>query len=267
MIISSPRNPHFVALRKLDQRRQRQLQGRFVAEGLQLLHMALAAGWQAQEVFYCPGSFTGPTAPDLLQRFSNNNARLYEVSEPLLRTLSGRDAPQGLVVTFALPQTTLADIRLPAQPLVLVLDRPRDPGNLGTLLRTADAVGACAALILPPCVDPLDPKALRASMGSYFNLPVVQVESTRLLLAWLQQQGLPLYGADTRGQRWTEQDWTGGLALTLGNEAQGLDEALAGQCERLVSLPLYGRAESLNVAVAGGVLMYAWRAVNPCANS
>lgn len=263
MIISSPRNPHIVALRKLDQRRQRQRQGRFAAEGLQLLHMALAAGWQAQELFYCPACFTGPTAPELLQGFSVGEARLHEVSEPLLRALSGRDAPQGLLVTFALPQTTLADIRLPEQPLVLVLDRARDPGNLGTLLRTADAVGASAALLLPPCVDPLDPKALRASMGSYFNLPVVQVESTGMLLAWLQQQGLPLYGADARGRRWTELDWAGGRALALGNEAQGLDEALASHCERLVGLPLYGRAESLNVAVAGGILMYAWRSANP----
>ena len=264
MIITSLRNPQIVALRKLGQRRQRRLQGRFAAEGLQALHMALATGWQAQEVFYCPARFTGPAAPELLQRFEAGGARLYEVSEPLLQTLSNRDSSQGLVVTFPLPQTTLADLRMTAQPLLLLLDRLRDPGNLGSLLRTADAVGASAVLLLPPCVDPFDPKVLRASMGSLFSLPVVQVESVPTLLTWLQEQGLPLCGADAaRGQLWTELDWRGGLALALGNEAQGLDDRLAARCERLAMLPLRGRAESLNVAVAGGVLMYAWRAANP----
>ena len=101
-------------------------------------------------------------------------------------------------------------------------------------------------------------------MGSLFSLPVVQVESVPTLLTWLQEQGLPLCGADAaRGQLWTELDWRGGLALALGNEAQGLDDRLAARCERLAMLPLRGRAESLNVAVAGGVLMYAWRAANP----
>ena len=159
MIITSLRNPQIVALRKLGQRRQRRLQGRFAAEGLQALHMALATGWQAQEVFYCPARFTGPAAPELLQRFEAGGARLYEVSESLLQTLSERDNSQGLVVTFPLPQTTLADLSLPAQPLLLLLDRLRDPGNLGSLLRTADAVGASAAYCCSrPASIPATPK-------------------------------------------------------------------------------------------------------------
>ena len=266
MIITSLRNPRIVALRKLDQRRQRRLQGRFVAEGLQALHMALEAGWRAQEVYHCPACFNGPAAEELLKRFIAGGARPTEVSEYVMQALSQREAPQGLVATMALPRTTLADLQLPQRPLVLLLDRLRDPGNMGTLLRTADAVGASAVLLLPPCVDPYDPKVLRASMGSLFNLPVVTLDSLATLTPWLKDGGLPLLGADAlRGQAWTELAWQGGLALALGNEAEGLQEALLERCAQLVALPVHGRAESLNVAVAGGVLMYAWRAANPAA--
>ena len=264
VLITSLRNPRIVALRKLTQRRQRRRQRRFVAEGLQALHMALAAGWCAQEVYHCPACFNGPAAMQLVQRFSAGGARLIEVSEHVMQALSEREAPQGVVATFALPQASLTALQLRRPALVLLLDRLRDPGNMGALLRTADAVGAGAVLLLPPCVDPTDPKVLRAGMGSFFSLPVITVDSRPTLLAWLKQQGLPLIGAEAEGgQIWTEVDWRGGLALALGNEAQGLDEMLAAECGRLAALPLHGLAESLNVAVAGGVLMYAWRAANP----
>ncbi len=263
MIISSLRNPRIVALRKLGRRRQRIQQGRFVAEGLQALHMAFEAGREPQELYHCPALFNSPAAATLLERFRDGGAWPVEVSEHVMRALSEREEPQGLVATFALPQTTLADIQLPPCPLLLLLDRLRDPGNLGTLLRTADAVGASAVLLLPPCVDPLDPKVVRASMGSCFSLPVVTVDSLEALLVWLREQGLPLFAGDAAGQLWTELDWRGGLALALGNEAEGLDDTLTAQCRHLAALPQQGRAESLNVAVAGGVLMYAWRAANP----
>ncbi len=263
VIITSLRNPRIVALRKLGRRRQRLLQRCFLAEGLQALHMAQEAGWKPQELYYCPSLFNSPAAADLLGRFREGGVRPVEVSEHVMRGLSEREEPQGLVATFALPQTALADIQLSPDPLVLLLDRLRDPGNLGTLLRTADAVGASAVLLLPPCVDPLDPKVVRASMGSCFSLPVVTVDSPEALPAWLRQQGLPLYGGDAGGQLWTALDWRGGMALALGNEAEGLDEALTARCDFLAALPQQGRAESLNVAVAGGVLMYTWRAANP----
>lgn len=263
MIITSLRNPRIVALRKLGRRRQRLLQGRFLAEGLQALHVAQEAGWSPLELYHCPALFRSPAAAELLGRFRDGGAWPVEVNEHVMRALSEREEPQGLVAAFALPQTALADIQLPTDPLVLLLDRLRDPGNLGTLLRTADAVGAGAVLLLPPCVDPFDPKVLRASMGSCFSLPVVTVDSTEALLTWLRKRGLPVYGGDAAGQLWTALDWRGGLALALGNEAEGLDGALASHCDQLAALPQQGRAESLNVAVAGGVLMYAWRAANP----
>ena len=148
LVITSLRNPRVVAARKLSQRKQRQEQNCFLVEGLQLLYMALDAGYPPLECFYCEADFTGSSAPDLLTRFDQAGAALIPVSAEVIQSLSQRDTSQGLAASFALPETNLELITLAPNSLVLVLDRLRDPGNLGTLLRTADAVGAGAALLL-----------------------------------------------------------------------------------------------------------------------
>lgn len=262
-IITSTRNPRIVDARKLDQRKHRQEQGRFSVEGLQLLGMALEGGYAPLEVFYCPTLFTGQTAPALLKQFRQAGAQLVEVSAEVLRALSERDTPQGIFVTFRLPDVELDSLRLHGHDLVIVLDRLRDPGNVGTILRTADAVGAGAVMMLAPGVDVYDPKTVRASMGSLFNLPVIQTDDVGALFQYLSDSGLRVIGADAaRGQVWTQVNWRGGAALVLGSEAQGLSDDLAPYISDWAALPIYGRADSLNVAVAGGVLMYAWAAAN-----
>ena len=255
--------PRIVETRKLSHRKHRRQQGRFAVEGLQLLHMALDADYQPLEVFYCEALFTGETAPALLARSQQTDANLIAVSPDVLHTLSDRDTPQGIFATFALPDTTLESIHPGDDPLVIVLDRLRDPGNIGTILRTADAAGASAVILLTPGADLFDPKTVRASMGSLFNLSLAQVNAVETLFAWMKLHHLRVIGADaTHGQRWTALDWGGGVALVLGNEAQGLSDDLYPDITQWAALPIHGKAESLNVAVAAGVLMYAWVAAN-----
>lgn len=258
-IITSTGNPRVVEARKLDQRKHRQQQGRFLVEGLQLIHMALDAGLRPLEVFFCRALFAGPEAPALMERFHAIGAALQPVSVNVMQALSDRDTPQGLVAAFALYNTPLDALTLAGSELVVVLDRLQDPGNLGTLLRTADAAGAAAVIVVTPAADPFDPRTVRASMGSLFNLPVVVADDAPGLCAWLRGRGLRLIGADARrGVEWARRDWRGGAALLLGNEARGLSDDLAAGVAEWVSLPIVGRADSLNVAVAGGVLMYTW---------
>ncbi|MBZ0296283.1 MAG: RNA methyltransferase [Anaerolineae bacterium] len=262
-IITSTRNPRVVEARKLSQRKHRQQQGRFLVEGLQLLHMALDGGQQPQDVFYCEALFTGSEAPALLDRFTDAGATVIAVAEDVLRALSDRDTPQGIVATFTLAPPELDAVTLQGDELIIVLDRLQDPGNLGTILRTADAAGAAAVVLLTPSTDPYDPKTVRASMGSLFNLPVIQVDDPSMLFDWLQRNGLRPVGADAhQGVRWTAYDWRNGLALVLGNEARGLSDDVQAHIHDWVHLPVIGKADSLNVAIAGGVLMYAWVAVN-----
>jgi TrmH family RNA methyltransferase len=245
--ITSTGNRRIVEARKLDQRKHRQRQGRFLVEGLQILHMGLDAGARPTEVFFCS------------ERFRLTGADLVPVSERVMRSLSERDTPQGLAAAFELFETELEAITPTHPDLIVVLDRLQDPGNIGTIIRTADAVGAGAVVLIEPCVDPFDPKTVRGSMGSLFNVPLVRTDQIPALFEWLATNELHAVGADAhQGEAWDSALWDGSVALVLGNEAQGLSEDVRPHIERWARLPIRGRAESLNVAVAGGVLMYSW---------
>lgn len=258
-VITSTSNPRVVEARKLGQRKYRQAAGLFLVEGLQLLHMALDSGATSHEVFYCPEQFIGSEAAALLERFRQGGAVLQRVSARVMEALSEREEPQGIVATFHLVRPSLESLRLSGHGLVMVLDRLQDPGNLGTLIRTADAVGAAAIILVEPCVDPFDPKTVRGSMGSLFNVPVISTKDVAGLFGWLRSCGLRPVGADPHlGETWGAGLWRGGVALVLGNEARGLSDDVAEQIDAWARLPIVGKAESLNVAVAGGVLMYAW---------
>ena len=261
--VTSTRNPRIVEARKLDQRKHRREQGRFLVEGLQIIHMALDAEARPVEVFFCEQQFDGPEAPALMERFRQTGAPLAAVAPNVMQALSERDAPQGIVATFALFETSLDSIRVSDRDLVVVLDRLQDPGNLGTLIRTADAVGASAVVLIEPCVDPFDIKTVRGSMGSLFNVPLAHASDVHALFQALKRAGLRAVGADARlGADYGRDALHGGVALTLGNEARGLSDDVREHIDAWARLPIVGKAESLNVAVAGGVLMYAWLQAN-----
>jgi len=277
--IRSVRNRTLVEARKLSQRKHRVRQDRFLVEGLQLLGMAVdrirtdAAGDREARVvpvdlFYCEELFVGETASRLLGALTEAGAKPIPAAPHVLETLSERDVSQGLAATFemgALEASVdeIADLQRDGATLIVVLDRLQDPGNLGTLIRTADAVGADAVVLLEPTVDPFDPKTVRATMGSLFAIPIARTEDPAALRSEFDRAGCPVIGADAGGlSAWEEGVLEGSIALVLGNEARGLSPDVRTIVERTVGLPLRGGAESLNVAIAGGVLMYEWLRVN-----
>ncbi len=256
--ITSRQNRRIVEARKLAEKKHRQQQGRFMVEGIKLLEMALRAGMPAREVFICREQLAD-TAGSLLDQLEANCATLVAVTPEVIQSLAERDAAEGIVAIFDLFETALAELHIDKQALVLVLDRLQDPGNLGTLIRTADAVGAAAVVLVEPCVDPFDPKVVRGSMGSLFSVPLVRTGNVPGLFDWLHTQGLVAIGADAHnGIDWGTGLWAKRVALVLGNEARGLSADVSVQIDAWARLPIAGKAESLNVAVAGGVLMYAW---------
>lgn len=263
IVLTSVHNQRVVNARKLRQRKHRQRQGRFLVEDLALLQMALNAGAQPVEVFYCEGLLAGYEAQALLNRFQRTSAEAMAVSPRVMKTLSEREVPQGIVATFSLFEFVLQELALTGSELVVVVDRLQDPGNLGTLIRTADAVGAAAVVLIEPCVDPFDPKTVRGTMGSIFHLPLIRTSDVQSLFSYLDVRGLRLVGTDAqRGNMWGKGLWQGGVALILGNETRGLSDDVRPLVEEWAHLPIVGKAESLNVAVAGGVLMYAWLRAN-----
>ncbi len=285
-MITSTKNPRIVDARKLTQRKHRLRQNRFLVEGLQLLTMAVqTAAAQSSighkinplEVFYSEELFAGETAARLLSQLTQAGATPIAVAPHVLDSMSARDTAQGLIATFALSKLegSLNELAAHINPLgrprasesaklLLILDQLQDPGNLGTLIRTADAVGAGGVLLLEPCVDPFDPKTVRGSMGSLFTVPFVRTAKLDQVFASLSAWGYRPVGADAaRGRPFWLSDVLGGsVALVLGNEARGLSSELHQFLADYVALPLQGQAESLNVAVAGGVLMYEWLRVN-----
>ncbi|MBN1261702.1 MAG: RNA methyltransferase [Anaerolineae bacterium] len=258
-MITSVHNRRVIEARKLTQRKYRQAQGRFLVEGYQLLHLALDSGIHPVEVFYCPRRMKGQEAISLLQRFGNTGAQIVAVSEVVIDTLSQREGPQGIIAAFTPFDVSLEALTLRRESLILVLDRPQSPGNIGTLIRTADAVGAAAVILIEPCADVFDPRAVRGSMGALFTVPLVRVSDVRIVCHWLRRQSVRLVGADPgQGCAWGQGLWQGSVALILGNEARGLSGDICSEIEAWARLPIVGQADSLNVAVAGGVLMYAW---------
>ncbi len=263
-VIESTRNSRVVDAVKLGQRKHRRRQERFLVEGLQLIGMGLEQrqqrGARPLEAFVCREQLRGEAGLRLLRGVEEAGVTPHEVTPLVMERLAEREEPQGLVVTFAL----MEEGEVPAPPesssgLVFVLDRLQDPGNLGTLIRTADAVGAAAVVLLEPSVDAFDPKTVGASMGSIFSVPLVRVEDTEELGTALA--GWSIVGADSRqgDVAWEGDALDGSVALALGNEARGLSDDLRALVTRWVRLPVTGAAESLNVAVAGGVLAYEWR--------
>ncbi len=252
-----------VEARKLRQRKHRQRQGRFLVDDLSILQMALEAGAQPIEIFYCESRLADPEAAAMLEFFRTTDAEMIAVSPQVMGTLCERDTPLGAVATFSLFEASLQTLNVSEGSLIVVLDRLQDPGNLGTIIRTSDAVGAAAMILIEPCVDPFDPKSVRSTMGSLFNLPLVRTSDVSGLFAWFQEKGLNVVGSDARrGRIWGDNLWTGGVTLVLGNETRGLSSDVRPHVEAWARLPIVGKAESLNVAVAGSVLMYAWLRAN-----
>ncbi len=275
--IRSTGNPRIVELRKLSQRKHRRKQNRFATEGLQILRAAVeaiatsdgSARVRPLEVFYCEDLFTSETAPDILASLRDAGAEPVPVTEAVLETASRRVHSQGLVATFAAEPMAPALSAWPAPAtdrpaLYLLVDRPQYPGNVGTLIRTADAVGASGMLLVAPSADPLDPSAIRASMGSVFSVPIASVSSLDDLAAWSAGSRLRWVAADVDAGEciWDTEALQGAVGLILGNEAEGPQPDLRALADRTVHLPQRGRADSLNVAVAGGVLMYEWLQAN-----
>lgn len=271
-LITSTGNPRVVQARKLAQRKHRIRQDRFAAEGLQVLRMALEAleSDAAQrirplEVFFCEEAFTSDTAPQLVRGLTQAGAQAFPVATHVLEALSSRELSQGLVAVFEMSSMihslTQLRKRAPRTPrLVLVLDRPQYPGNVGTLIRTADAVGAESVILIEPATDALDPKAVRASMGSLFAVPLGRTQDVASIGDWGREAGLRWIGSSaSQGELvWDSSAMVGSVGLILGNEGEGLDPAFDAFLQATVRLPQCGGAESLNVSVAGGVLMYEW---------
>jgi 23S rRNA (uridine2479-2'-O)-methyltransferase len=235
-----------------DNRRQRARQRRFLVEGVRPIDQALAHGWTVDAFVHAVDRTLSRWARDLL---ASGRARSHvELAAPLLAELSEKEDPSELLAVLELPPDDLERIPEDAG-LVVVLDRPTSPGNLGSIVRTADAFGADSVVVTGHAADPYDPQAIRASTGSVFALPVVRAGGPEDLDARLP--GIRVVGSSAAGETpVADADLSRPLVLALGNETRGLSRAWRERCDQLVRIPTGGSADSLNVAAAAAILLY-----------
>ncbi|MDO4920655.1 MAG: RNA methyltransferase [Phascolarctobacterium sp.] len=253
MDLTGIHNPLVKAAAELKQKKYRQQQGLFLAEGLRTVEEAVAAR-TAQSVFYT--AIEDDRTRAVLERAAARQIKLYCVSDGVMKKIADTETPQGIIAVCAMQSPALEQL-VASGKLLLVLDRVGDPGNLGTMLRTADAAGIGGVILLKGCADIYAPKAVRSSMGSLFHLPVLAGVSEEELVSGVRRAGYQLLvtcldGADNLYKA----DLSGRLAFVMGNEANGVSAGLLAAADKRVYIPMQGRAESLNVAMAAGIVMF-----------
>jgi TrmH family RNA methyltransferase len=249
-------NPLVKFLRSLRDKKHRKREGRFLAEGLRLLTDARECGRLPETLVMATGRDPHPLLDALEADVAAAGGDVVELDEALLAKVTGKSNPQAVAGVFAEFDTALAGIDRTAAPIWLVAQAMRDPGNLGTMLRTGDAVGAGGLILLDDCADPFSAEAVRASMGAIFTQKVARA-SWDEFIGWLRSGDGQLVAASLReAVPYREAAYAAPCFVLVGNESQGLPAEYEDACDLRVTMPMRGRADSLNAAVAGAVLAY-----------
>jgi TrmH family RNA methyltransferase len=238
----------------LRRRAYREERGLFLAEGVRVAEELVRRGLPIELAVIAPSLEDTPRGGELARRLASRTS-LRRVADVDIRRLAATEAPQGVLIAAAIPRASLETLELQERALLLLLDGVQDPGNFGTLVRSADAFGAAATIALTGTVDPWNPKAVRAAAGSSFHVPIALAE-THQAMDWLRAQNFTILAADTEGQPIEGVAPIDRLALIVGNEGAGVSEVCRAAAHGLVSVPIAGDAESLNVGVAAGILLY-----------
>jgi TrmH family RNA methyltransferase len=259
--VTSAANATVKLLRSLERKKARTESGLFLAEGARLAEEGLAHGWRPAHVLAGAEAIERPKLRALLTRLRDAGARVLTASPRLLASVAKKDNPQTILTAFEHRLSQLDAWETSGPRLWVALYEIRDPGNLGTILRTADAAGADGVALLGPCCDPFSIEAVRASMGSIFAMPLALARPADFT-RWTQTAGARVVAATMQGDRRHDEAAFGErCVLLLGNEQVGLPAALEAAADARVRIPMRGAADSLNLAAAAAVLIYeAWRA-------
>lgn len=257
--ISSPANKLIKQAISLKQKKYRDSLGMFIAEGVRLLEECVDAGWPVETCIYTEVAATRDRTRNLIDRLEKLHCQMVVVPESIYNKISDTEKPQGILVILKKRQATLEGLISAAGklPLIIVMDGIQDPGNVGTIIRTADAAGCTGVALLKGAADIYAGKTVRATMGSLFHLPVAEGVALQELITGLRRAGISILATSLqKSDVYYETNLKGSVAIVLGNEGQGVSNELLEAADACVHIPLVGKAESLNVAVASGILLY-----------
>lgn len=263
-IITSAGNADVKLLRALHERKYRRKSGWFLAEGLRICTEAVQLGHPPVRLVYAEDRHSDPALLPLIDACRDAGGRTMAVSEDLLVRISRKENAQTVIGAFE--QTFLPLESIKPDGVWIALDRVRDPGNLGTIMRTADAVGAKGIILIDECTDPYSLEAVRASMGAIFHVDIVQTDQAGFLTFAKAFKGNLIGTALPASEDYRRANWQAPLILLMGNEQAGLPDTLMQACDQLVRMPMMGRSDSLNLAVSTGVALYEYLRHQPAAS-
>ena len=255
-MITSLSNSTVKLIRKLRDKKERVLTGKFFVEGLRIVGDAIASRWPVDLLVYSPERMTSLFGQQTVREFKESGGEVLEVSGEVFDSLSIKDGPQGLGAILRQRWQQLENVSVQDGDLWIALDSIADPGNLGTILRTCDAVGAQGIILLDQSTDPFDPSAVRASMGALFSCGLVKT-SFADFSSWKKQERVPLIGASDKAKLdYHYASYPQRLVILMGSERQGLQDYHLRICDQMVSIPMRGTGDSLNLAIATALIVY-----------
>ncbi|AZM50437.1 RNA methyltransferase [Streptomyces sp. WAC 06738] len=255
--ISSAANPLAKRVKLLAGRKHRRREGAFVVEGLQPVWSAVEAGWEVETLLVAPGLLTHQAALRMVEEQERAGVAVARLDAELFRRLVDRDGPSGIAAVLRSRDSGLDSLSARPGSVFVALDRIANPGNLGTIIRTADAVGGAGVILIGDTVDPYAPAAVKASMGSLFAVDVVHAPDAGEFFSWAEEQGVAVVATSGSAD---EDHWSAAydppLAFLLGSEREGLPEDLLARASRRVRIPMVGTVDSLNIGVAASIMLY-----------
>lgn len=255
-LLSSLQNPRVKQIVHLRDKSERDKSGLFLIEGYRELLRACQAGQPIESVFVCPELYLGTNETQLIHQLAAAGARIFANTDKVFRKISYRDRPDGLLAIARQQKKNLKDFVLSQNPFFVVAEAIEKPGNLGTILRSSDAVGIDGLIVCDKCTDIFNPNVVRASVGTLFTVPVAEAASQETI-TWLKKNGVAILAATPSAEKeFTAVDMTGPLAIAVGTEQLGLTEQWMSQADLQVKIPMCGVADSLNVAMATTLLLY-----------
>jgi TrmH family RNA methyltransferase len=253
--IVSAQNSRIKNIQKLSAKsKERKEQGLFVIEGAREISLALASAYSFDSVFYCPELFAATDYPEVLQSF--HPKILYEVSAAVFGKIAYREGSDGILALAEPKDHSLSSLKLPHNPFIIILESLEKPGNLGAILRTADAAGVDAVIVCDPLTDVYNPNTIRSGVGCLFTVPVAVSENAETL-SFLQAKGIRTFAAELQASQWYhDTDFTVPSAIVMGTEAGGLSSFWIENADLRIKIPMRGKIDSLNVSVSTAVITF-----------
>lgn len=253
--ITSTRNQKILDILRLEKRREREQQGLFLVEGYKEARMAFKTGYTVHSIFFCPEIIPSQRIEEMIQ-LANYSGDIYEVTPEVYARIAYRENSEGVCLLAKTRFESLHQMHLPDNPLLIVLESIEKPGNIGAILRTADAAGVHAVIVCDPRTDIYNPNVVRASRGCLFIVPTI-VCSNEEALSFLREKGIYVFAAALPAQKfYHETDFTKPAAIVMGTESEGLSDFWLRKADELIKIPMAGEADSLNVSTSAAIIVY-----------